>query len=118
MKVNPQQQSRDKTTPQQLKNYDYLSRVLQAEQIICSVFDYFEVEYMLAKYNTSVQRVVLPRQVAMLLLRELGTLTDEQIGLLFNRDRGVVVSQSIHDKIYTDKQLRESVDKIRQNLGL
>ncbi len=94
-------------------------REIQPQQVIAAVAEAFgvPVERLVSKERS--RKVVLPRQVAMYLLREDGQVSLPQIGEAFGgRDHTTVMyaCQKVADLLERDEHLRRQVMEIRQRL--
>jgi len=84
-----------------------------------SVCEFFDIPPDLLRAKTRKQEVVVARQVAMYLAKELTTSSLKTIGLHFGgRDHSTVIHayQAVEDHLNTDSLFRENVEQIRRQI--
>ena len=88
------------------------------DTILRAVSEYYRVSLDDLKGTKRTQRIVLPRHVAMYLLREDGQLSLPQIGQTLNRDHTTVLHgvERVATQIETDEALRREVITLRDSL--
>lgn len=90
------------------------------ETIIESVTKYFRVTVEELKSKNRQKEIVIPRQVAMFLAKEMTDLSLKSIGYHFGgRDHSTVIHavQTIHDMLSLDRDIQQSVADLRRELG-
>jgi chromosomal replication initiator protein len=95
------------------------TREVEPDQIIKIVAEAFEISLDDIFSRSRSQRIALPRQVAMYLLREESDLSLPKIGeMLGNRDHTTVMygHEKISDLLETDKSLRRKVVNIQEDI--
>jgi chromosomal replication initiator protein len=90
----------------------------QIQRLVC---EYFDIPEDLLRAKTRKQEVVLARQVAMYLSKELTNSSLKTIGLHFGgRDHSTVIHscQTIHDRLSGDPSFKQTVDSLRRRVEL
>lgn len=91
-------------------------KVISIDKIIEEVTSFFEIKIADIKGKTRLREVVLPRQVAMYLAKEMTSLSLKAIGYHFGgRDHSTVIHaiQTINDLIGVDKELAANVKALK-----
>lgn len=91
------------------------------EQIQRAVCEFFDIPEDLLRAKTRKQEVVVARQVAMYLAKELTNASLKTIGLHFGgRDHSTVIHayQSVEDRTKTDTQFRQNTEHLKRKLEL
>ncbi len=91
-------------------------KVVSMDTIIDAVTEYFDVKVTDLKGKTRLREVVLPRQIAMYLAKEMTSLSLKAIGYHFGgRDHSTVIHaiQTINDLIDTDREIAKSVKELK-----
>jgi chromosomal replication initiator protein len=94
---------------------------ISIEQIQTTVSEHFGITEEMMRGKTRKQEIVIARQVAMYLCRELTKFALKTIGLYFNgRDHSTVIHahKSIQDLIKTDPKFKNDIDMIRKKLEM
>lgn len=90
----------------------------QIQKVVC---DYFEIPADLLRAKTRKQEVVIARQVAMYLAKEITNSSLKTIGLHFGgRDHSTVIHacQAVEDRLKTDAPFRQHFDQLRRRIEL
>ena len=98
-----------------------LKSPISIDQIQHTVSDFFNLPADLLRAKTRKQEIVIARQVAMYLSKELTNSSLKTIGLHFGgRDHSTVIHayQSVEDRINTDTVFRQNIDQLRRFLQL
>jgi chromosomal replication initiator protein len=91
------------------------------EQIQRMVCEFFDLPEDLLRAKTRKQEVVLARQVAMYLAKDLTNASLKTIGLHFGgRDHSTVIHayQAVEDRTETDTQFRQNIEHLKRKLEL
>jgi chromosomal replication initiator protein len=91
------------------------------EQIQKTVCEFFDIPGDLIRAKTRKQEIVLARQVAMYLAKDLTNASLKTIGLHFGgRDHSTVIHayQSVEDRIKTDPTFRQNADRLKKKIEL
>jgi chromosomal replication initiator protein len=91
------------------------------EQIQRSVCEFFDIPEDLLRAKTRKQEVVVARQVAMFLAKDLTNASLKTIGLHFGgRDHSTVIHayQAVEDRIKTDTRFRQNIEHLKRKLEL
>ncbi len=91
------------------------------EQIQKAVCEFFDLPEDLLRAKTRKQEVVIARQMAMFLAKELTNASLKTIGLHFGgRDHSTVIHayQAVEDRTKTDSQFRQNAEHLRRKLAL
>lgn len=91
------------------------------EQIQRTVCDFFDIPEDLLRAKTRKQEVVIARQVAMYLAKDLTNASLKTIGLHFGgRDHSTVIHayQAVEDRANTDGQFRQNIEHLKRKLKL
>ena len=91
------------------------------EQIQRTVCDFFDVPEDLLRAKTRKQEIVIARQVAMYLAKDLTNSSLKTIGLHFGgRDHSTVIHayQAVEDRIKTDATFKQNADQLKRKLEL
>jgi chromosomal replication initiator protein len=91
------------------------------EQIQHTVCEFFDIPVDLLRAKTRKQQVVVARQVAMYLAKDLTNASLKTIGLHFGgRDHSTVIHayQAIEDRTKTDSQFKQNTDYLKRKLEL
>lgn len=90
------------------------------EDVIKTVTDFFHISKEDLKGNKRTADTVLPRKVAMYLIRQNTTYSLAEIGRIFNRDHSTVLAsiQSINDMLSYDYSFRVLFDLIRHQVKM
>jgi chromosomal replication initiator protein len=94
---------------------------INIDQIQRTVCEYFDIPEDLLRAKTRKQEVVIARQVAMYLSKELTNSSLKTIGLHFGgRDHSTVIHscQAIQDRLKTDSAFKQNVDQLRRRVEL
>jgi chromosomal replication initiator protein len=94
---------------------------VSVEQIQKTVCDFFDIPVDLLRAKTRKQEVVIARQVAMFLSKELTNSSLKTIGLHFGgRDHSTVIHayQSVEDQMGRDKMFRQNVEQLHRRISL
>ncbi|MBI2619112.1 MAG: chromosomal replication initiator protein DnaA [Ignavibacteriales bacterium] len=98
-----------------------LKNPISIEQIQRTVCEFYNLPTDLLRAKTRKQEVVIARQVAMYLSKDLTNSSLKTIGLHFGgRDHSTVIHayQAVEDRITTDTVFRQNVDQLRRHLRL
>jgi chromosomal replication initiator protein len=91
------------------------------EQIQRTVCEFFDIPEDLLRAKTRKQEVVIARQVAMYLAKDLTNASLKTIGLHFGgRDHSTVIHgyQAVEDRTKTDTQFRQNIEHLKRKLEL
>jgi chromosomal replication initiator protein len=100
---------------------DNVRTPLNIEQIQNKVCDYFNIPADLLRAKTRRQEIVVARQIAMFLAKELTHSSLKTIGLHFGgRDHSTVIHacQAIEEYLKTDQSYKQHVDNIRRKIEI
>ncbi len=94
------------------------AQAIEMADVLRATAAHFEVESDTLRTAGRAREVVLPRQVAMFLIRELTTHSLPEIGQFFGRDHSTVLHaiQKIGDQVGRDRDLTAQIDAIRRRL--
>jgi chromosomal replication initiator protein len=94
---------------------------INIDQIQRTVCEFFDIPEDLLRAKTRKQEVVIARQVAMYLSKELTNSSLKTIGLHFGgRDHSTVIHscQAIQDRLRSDSAFKQNVDQLRRRIEL
>ena len=94
---------------------------LTIDQIQNKVSEYFDLPVDLLRAKTRRQEVVLARQIAMYLVKDMTNSSLKTIGLHFGgRDHSTVIHacQAVEEYIKTDSNIRQSIETLQRRIKL
>ena len=94
---------------------------LTIDQIQKKVSEYFDLPVDLLRAKTRRQEVVLARQIAMYLVKDMTNSSLKTIGLHFGgRDHSTVIHacQAVEEYIKTDSSIRQSIETLQRRIKL
>jgi chromosomal replication initiator protein len=94
---------------------------INIDQIQRTVCEFFDIPEDLLRAKTRKQEVVIARQVAMYLSKDLTNSSLKTIGLHFGgRDHSTVIHscQAIQDRLRSDSAFKQNVDQLRRRIEL
>jgi chromosomal replication initiator protein len=96
----------------------YMTDELMMQNIVNTVFNYFDINCDLASAMIKTNEIAQPRKIAMYFIRKKTKLSTKEIGRFFKRDHSTVIyaTQSIDGYIDIDPKFKVDMDEIESFL--